>query len=92
MRAEPRPKNEDNDVERARRIDGVLKMPGGEHRLVLPTIGFDRGKSAVFLRQTINDEIGAQPLVRHIARRGKKHPQALRHARSPPRRLVAITF
>ena len=63
----------------ARRIDRVLEMTGGEHRLMLPPVGFDREKAAVILRQPVDDEIGPQPLIGHIPGRRDEHPQTLRH-------------
>src|SRR5206468_9393289 len=58
-RAEPRPQDQDDDVEGAWRIDRVLEMPGRQHRLVLPPIGLDGEEPAVFLSKLVDDEIGA---------------------------------
>ena len=78
-RAEPRPQDQNDDVEGARRLDRILEMCGREHRLVLPSIGFDGEEAAVILRQLVNDECGAQPFIRHVGRRRDENSQTLRH-------------
>ena len=80
-RAEPRPQDQHDDVERARRLDGVLEMAGGQHRLVLPPVALDGEEPAVILSELVDDELGAQPFVRDIARRRYENSQALRHGK-----------
>lgn len=68
-RAEPRPQDEDDDIALARRRERVLEMPGRDQRLVLPADHLEAHVPAEFLGKLVDDEPGAQPLVRHVAGR-----------------------
>ena len=81
-RAEPRPQDEDDHVEGARRFDRILEMSRRQHRLVLPEIRLDREEAAVVLRQLVDDETGAQTLHLNVAGRRDEHSDALGHRHS----------
>jgi hypothetical protein len=75
-RAEPRPDDQDDDVASARRVDRILEMTRGEHRLVFPAIGLEREEPVVIGAELVDDELRPQPLLRHVARRGNEELQA----------------
>ena len=68
-RAEPRPQDQNDGVERARRVDRVLERSGREHRLVLPAKNLQEKVPAIFLRKLVDHQVGSQALLRDIARR-----------------------
>ena len=80
-RAEPRPEDQHHDVALARRLDDVLEMPRGEHRLVFPEIGGDVEEAGEFLLQALHHQGGAPPLGRDVAGRRDEDPQRLGHGR-----------
>src|SRR5581483_378366 len=59
-------------------------MRRGEHRLVLPAIRFDGEEPAILVGELVDNQAGAQTLVRNVGWRGYENAQSLRHTGCPP--------
>jgi hypothetical protein len=61
-RAEPRPQNQDENIRFTRRQDGVLEMPGRQHRFGFPEVRLDVEETRVVLGELFNDQCRPSPL------------------------------